>query len=150
MCIIVDANRMADFYGHAADAQPVLDWLLGRDGGLVLGGALKDEHEKSTSEHRTRLWLQLKRAGRLYEPPRAEVDAETQALTGKTASNDAHVLALARLSGARLLYTDDRPLMADWKNKTLLDRPRGSIYQTAKHRPLLRHNRGCPFSKNSR
>lgn len=94
-----------------------------------------------------RLWVALKRAGRLHDVARAEVEPEQQRLAGQIASDDPHVLALARLSGTRLLYSEDQRLIEDWKNKRLIDRPRGSVYRTAKHSRLLRHTDGCPHSK---
>ena len=45
-------------------------------------------------------------------------------------SNDAHVIALAQLSGARLLYTNDGDLQKDFRNKNLVDNPEGKVYST--------------------
>ena len=52
-------------------------------------------------------------------------------------SNDPHILALARASGARLVYTGDGKLIADFKNKRLIDGPRGKIYTGASNVRLL-------------
>ena len=59
------------------------------------------------------------------------------ALHDNLRSDDPHVLALARTAGVRLLYTGDRDLMADFKNKELIDRPRGRVYTGAANAPLL-------------
>lgn len=149
MCILVDANRAAAFYNHPPqpEAKQILDWLLLRDGGLVMGGRLKKEHLKAKSEEAQRLWLVLKRAGRLHDIADAEVDAEEARLAGTIVSDDPHVLALARVSGARLLYSEDQPLMTDWGNKRLLDRPRGKVYRRIEHSRLLAHIPSCPHSK---
>ena len=55
-----------------------------------------------------------------------------------------HVLALALVSGARLLYTNDAALIDDFGNPEIVARPRGKIYTTARnanvtdaHRRLL-------------
>ena len=63
---------------------------------------------------------------------------------GACKSNDLHVLALALVSGARLLYTNDTALINDFGNPGIVARPRGKIYTTAKstnvtdaHRRLL-------------
>ena len=60
-------------------------------------------------------------------------------------SDDHHVIALAQLSGARLLYSNDSALHDDFGNKSLIDQPRGRIYSTKEsstfrnvHRHLLR------------
>ena len=63
---------------------------------------------------------------------------------GVCKSNDVHVLALALVSGARLLYTNDTALIDDFGNREIVARPRGKIYTTARntavtdaHRRLL-------------
>ena len=53
-------------------------------------------------------------------------------------SDDVHILALARASGARLLYTGDKNLMTDFKTKSIIDNPRGKIYSNAKQKNLLK------------
>ena len=52
-------------------------------------------------------------------------------------SDDPHVLALARWSRVRLLYTGDPGLIADFKNKRLVDSPRGKVYSSAANADLL-------------
>ncbi|SPE26752.1 hypothetical protein SBA3_1300008 [Candidatus Sulfopaludibacter sp. SbA3] len=54
-------------------------------------------------------------------------------------SNDHHVLALAITSGARTLATLDNELAQDFKNKNIIDNPRGSVYRDQTHARLLRH-----------
>ena len=56
---------------------------------------------------------------------------------GLLQSDDSHVIALARASGARLLYTGDTALIADFKDKRLIDKPRGRIYSGAANSDLL-------------
>ena len=58
-------------------------------------------------------------------------------LQGQIRSDDPHVLALARATGVRLLYTGDADLIADFKDKAFLDRPRGKIYSGAANANLL-------------
>jgi len=48
-------------------------------------------------------------------------------------SNDLHVLALARVSGARLLYSEDRKLQRDF-TKIL----RGKVYSKVDHQHLFK------------
>ena len=45
-------------------------------------------------------------------------------------SDDPHILALAVVSGARLLYSNDRLLQHDFKNPALINQPRGKVYST--------------------
>ena len=45
-------------------------------------------------------------------------------------SDDEHVLALAITSGARLLYTNDKLLMDDFRNRNIVAGTPGKIYTT--------------------
>lgn len=49
-------------------------------------------------------------------------------------SDDPHGVALAQVSGARLLYSNDRALQQDFGNKQLVDAPRGKVYTTRVHK----------------
>ena len=62
--------------------------------------------------------------------------------TGHCQSNDHHVIALARVSGARVLFTEDKALMRDFGDLRLL-RPKGKVYRRPSHSRLLVHRRGC-------
>ena len=60
---------------------------------------------------------------------------------GGMESDDPHVLGLALVSGARLLYTNDLNLQKDFKNPALI-RPRGKVYTTVvNHRFTDAHER---------
>ena len=56
-------------------------------------------------------------------------------------SNDQHVLALALVSGARLLYTNDAALIADFKNRQIVANPRGKVYTTAENSEVTNAHR---------
>jgi predicted nucleic acid-binding protein len=145
VCLIVDTNLAAVVFAAPPDEDfaPILDWLQKRDGCLVLGGHLSAELLRVEAARR---WLiQLKRAGRSREIPREQVEQEeaTVLATGLCCSNDSHVIALARVSGARTLCTRDKALHRDFKHPGLLSGPRGSIYQNRHHERLLRHSRSC-------
>ena len=59
-----------------------------------------------------------------------EVDREEVSVVGMgIISDDPHVLALARICGARLVYTEDRDLMRDLKDRKLLN-PLGKVLTT--------------------
>ena len=66
------------------------------------------------------------RAGKASVIPADHFADDEQALRNRASlhSDDPHVPALARATGVRLLYTGDRKLMDDFKNKELIDRPR--------------------------
>ena len=63
-------------------------------------------------------------------------------------SNDAHIIELAQISGARLLYSNDRDLTDDFRDRGLVPNPRGRVYSTnvtrdfnPQRRNLLRQSR---------
>ena len=128
-------------------------WLNTGKGNLVTGG--KSLLELKKSGHFTIWAVEALRAGLMRIENKDEVDAQTGKLKddGKYKSNDPHILALAIVSGVRLLYTNDRLLHGDFGNKRLIDNPRGKVYSTLKrksftntHRALLRRKDLCQVS----
>ena len=153
MCAIVDANVASEVFGTnlppAGDR--FFDWLNRGSGLLVVGGKALEELEMSSANFRR--WGQdAQLAGKLRIVKKSEVDARTEQLLseGAVTSNDPHVIALAQVSGARLLYTNDRRLQRDFKNKRLIDEPRGRVYSTGldgrfqrRHDRLLKNRNLC-------
>ena len=82
-----------------------------------------------------------------YSLRRVWMNGETAAVKALSicVSNDPHVIALARISGARLLCSRDQKLHSDFGNKHLVDNPRGSVYQDIPHAPLIA--RHCKLGK---
>ncbi|MGH9427926.1 MAG: hypothetical protein ACRD2L_16700, partial [Terriglobia bacterium] len=107
---------------------------------LSYGGHLTEEYQRNGELQR--ILVQLDRAARARSVPDDAVDAETRRIeeNGAATSDDHHILGLARVSGARLLCSADKSLRRDFKNKMLVDGPRGKIYSKVKHRTLLSHN----------
>jgi len=148
MCLIVDANQAALIFGNPGGAgapaafAPIVRWL-GAGGCIVHGGLLSEELSRVASVRR--YLVQLDRAGRARRIAADLVEREEEEIQrlGGTGSNDAHVIALARASGARTLCSADQLLHADFKNPRLLAKPRGAVYQLARHRRLLRHTSSC-------
>lgn len=88
-------------------------------------------------------WLaEREKAGRAKLIPATSIRGEVRRLESwnRLRSDDAHVLALARVSGARLLYTGDKALMDDFRDPEIVPRPRGKIYSGAKNARLLTAN----------
>lgn len=145
MCVIVDANLASRVLSQPADPEfvPVIRWLLEGEGVVVVGGHLVEELDRMGKS--LGLLTTLKRAGRVRQISDSDVRREEAEVdgTGLCRSNDCHVLALARVSGARTLCTLDRALQADFRNRELIANPRGSIYQRQRHAHLLRHTRSC-------
>ncbi len=147
MCIIVDANMASIVFASPTpdDFVPLIDWLTSKkiDGRLVIGGKLSQELDKVTNVGH--LIQTLSRAGRARQISHKEVEEETKIVesTNLCRSDDPHVIALARLSGARTLCTAEIKLHADFKNQKLISKPKGRIYQTSDHKNLLRHEPSC-------
>jgi hypothetical protein len=148
MCLIVDANLAGKVFTTPPDPDfaPVIDWLR-KGGRLIFGGHLRTELLRI--ERLRSLFVELQRGGRALQIPDAEVDREEAVVreTGHCQSNDGHVIALARVSGARTLCTHDKTLQRDFRNHQLIAKPRGSIYQRKSHEKLLRHTPSCRWRR---
>lgn len=139
MCVIIDicvAHRAIDTTD--VDFQPLRDSLMRGDQVLVIGGYLLQEYARYARV--VKFVAELDRAGRVRVEPNHLVEAETKRVDEMNicVSNDAHVIGLARVSGARLLCSTDAAAGADFKNKQLIDSPRGKVYKDRTHAHLLR------------
>jgi predicted nucleic acid-binding protein len=146
VCVIVDANLFSQVFTHPvpSDFEPIHDWIDNQGGALVFGGSTLAKEISRVGDARRRI-LEWSRQGKARQVPAAQVDIRARELehTGACESNDTHVIALAQLSGSRVLCSLDRALTNDFKNKTLLSGPRGSVYRKASHRHLLAHTPHC-------
>lgn len=112
MPIIIDANRAGDFtaplLGHAEE---ILRRLKNRSIRIVSGGKL---HRELSRTRFREILIELQRVGRLVRVDDHLVDADEQVvISAGTRSDDPHVIALMRMSGCRLIYTDDNALIED-------------------------------------
>jgi len=154
MCLIIDANVAPAVFGgnsNSSDFRPIIDWLTSprRNGKLVVGGKLKDELFRIENAHR--FIIRLLQAGRARDITE-NVDEETEKVRNmpELKSDDPHIIALAKVSGARILCSNDKDLREDFRNRRILNPP-GHIYQNAKHKPLLReygHTIACGQGKS--
>lgn len=134
MCVIVD-NDVRDLFLTSSEQDNSSAWNLRKyiEKGqikLVVGGELKSE---LCASDKFKKWLdeQIK-SGRAKDFPDEHVLIEENNLPNENySSNDKHVLALARLSGASLLFSHDRKLIEDYKNQNL-----GSVFKAL---PPLHH-----------
>ena len=142
MCAIVDANVAHEVFGanRPPAGEAFYKWINAGGGRLVVGGKLLQEL-KSVSGYR-RWALEDNRAarGRMRTKGDTEVNARTAELQAEAAlrSDDPHVIALAQVSGSRLLYSNDRALQQDFRNRALIDNPRGNVYSTLRSKNLTR------------
>lgn len=143
MCLIVD-NSVRDrvfFKPEDRDFQDLHSCLMGNGRPfvkIVYGGELRREYLRRKDMMEQLAALDRKGQAKIISD--AEVDNETEAVkaSGLCRSNDEHVIALARVAKVRLLCADDTALKQDFKTKTLIDKPRGKVYNRKSHKELLR------------
>ena len=133
MCAIVAANVVGEVFGPKPPpaGKGFFDWLNTGGGRLVVGGKLNKELFTSSSSFRQ--WAKSATlAGRVRVVNDSNVENRTLQLEKESEyrSNDPHVLALAQVSGSRLLYSNDKDLQDDFGDKRLIDNPRGKVYST--------------------
>lgn len=143
MCMIVDANKLGELFATPPheDAEPIRRWLDRPKGAgsLVYSYSADGKFANELGGNAKRKLADYVQAGRARLVPAcrfAEKEAELKA-GGKLRSDDAHVLALAMASGVRLLYTADKALIADFKDRRFVRMPRGKIYSRAANADLL-------------
>jgi predicted nucleic acid-binding protein len=137
--LIIDANAISLVLNPTGDNDftPVWKALVEGRARAVYGGKLAEEYAKV--EKLRALIRQFDSAGRFRHISAGQVDAEANKVKGEAScvSNDFHIIALARVSGVRLLCSHDRDLHADFTHPKVLQ-PRGSVYQKPNHAPLIR------------
>lgn len=140
MCAIIDNSVVGDLFRTTKSkklpaAHEFLRRINDRRFPIVAGGKLLSE-ELGSYGNFLRWWQQAVLSGHGRHVSDVAVRKETRRLErqGGYRSNDPHVLALARVSGARLLYTNDRDLQLDFKNTQLISSPAGKIYTTLGNR----------------
>ena len=150
MCAIIDANAANEVFGDALSpaGDGFLKWINRGQGRLVAGGMLLEELEKLSG---FRDWARnATLAGFMRIANQDEVNARTEQIRneGRWHSNDQHIVALAQVSGARLLYSNDIPLHRDFKSKRRLDSPRGKVYSTNDDKAFTRGHQRLLRMKN--
>ncbi len=137
MCIILDTNIFADMRDTSNRTASVVHEWLRKEKGRVVYSPIEE-----WSNYPLEVFLGYSRVDLLITIPPAEVCKETRRLLGnpdlRLRSNDAHILALAKLSGARILYSRDRKLHQDFKNPAIIDG--GMVYTKWDQRKLLFKN----------
>ena len=154
MCAIVDTNVYHQVFttgSQSSAGKYFYDWLMRRNGGTLVsgGGHLRELNRIADFK---RVFAERLQAGRARRIPDETVDAETEALRSSDIcrSNDEHVIALATVSGARLLFTNDNALQDDFRDRQIIGGTQGRIYTTQlssrvsnTHRNLLRRRDLC-------
>lgn len=154
MCAILDANVVSKVFGSdrsPAERPPVgvkfFQWIDSGNGQLVIGGKVATELCRNENFNR---WAQQKvLAGRLLsfdkeaKTETRRLETQKQSKQMRFASNDLHILALAKVSGARLLYSEDKKLQRDFTEIL-----RGKVYSKANHQHLFKEKLCRKISRN--
>ena len=149
MCAIVDVNNCHKIFGDLEQRTPAgryfLDWLEGTSGRLILGGTKFNSEIGKVRRYID--WLKTAvSTGHAHRVKDHLVDtAERELEAGNVCqSDDLHLIALARIGGARLLFSEDLDLHEDFGNPGIVANPRGKVYSTRfdhevsdEHRRLL-------------
>jgi PIN domain len=144
VCLIIDTNVIHRVFPSAtADHRPVHKALASLRATMVYGGELRREYVRMAWFRAFLLRLDQTGAAKVFSD--AEVDAQTERIrhAGGYRSDDPHILALAIVTNARLLCSEDDDLSRDFTNGAIIRSPRGSVYRRANQAHLLRrHCRG--------
>lgn len=154
MCAIIDINTAIELLGERVPepARRFLDAIEGKRQKLVVGGTKYSEELDRNSEIKKFIKMCLSK-GYARQVRNRDVDELSAAITQQNSctSDDEHIIALAQISGARLLYSNDKRLGEDFKNRTLVQGTKGRIYSTRmtskftnSHKNLLRRRDLCP------
>ena len=145
MCAIIDNNVRDELVKQ--DRSPVgkhfSDVVSGRNRRLNLVGGRKLLKELSGSQRVRRWIIDRLRSGYVVRIDDNKVDKATKDIASSCRSSDPHVVALAKVSGARLLFARDHDLLEDFADRKLLGgRIPGRAYTDASGRTTLgRHHR---------
>lgn len=143
MCAIIDANVSHEVFGTSRPeaGEEFFAWINDGSGFLVTGGRLLDELYKTQAREWAR---QAALSGQMQVVNSTDIAVKERELLSQHVlrSDDPHVIALALVSGARLLYSNDRALQQDFADKQLVDDPRGKVYTTRIHKKFSDTHRG--------
>ena len=138
MCLIVDANLCSILFKKTNDKsyQKLRDAIFSNRLLLVHGGKLTQEY---CTAGVLKVIALLSQSGKAFRVSDKLIDAQLAKIDGLCISDDEHVIALARADRRRahLLCSDDEALRTDFKNKALIDNPRGTIYSPTRHKQSL-------------
>ena len=151
MCAIVDINVVHQGLGRnrTEAGKFFFDWLL--NGGILVVGGSKFVSEIRRDSKFLTFVNERRQSGKVRQGiNRAEVDDEQNRLIGLKIcdSDDQHILALARVSGTRILFTNDDALQKDFRSPNIINSPRGQIYTTAVHREVQQVHRNRLSPRN--
>ena len=137
MCIILDVHMVSRvLIDQDRQLRHVTQAIYDGELAVMYGGRLTDEYERI---HQViDVIVALDQAGLAHRVASDAIESEVRKISHKCRSNDEHIVGLARVSGARLLCTEDQDLQTDFRSKELINNPRGKIFKRPSHRHLVR------------
>ena len=134
MCLIIDNNVASQVLvdREHPDFSPIYRSIESRRTILIHGGQLTKEY--SGNRRVMEALEELDRIGAARRISDTKIGPELSFVhdSGRCISDDPHIIALARASGARVLCSLDRDLATDFKNPRLLS-PKGKVYKRREH-----------------
>jgi hypothetical protein len=116
--IIIDANRANDFTSPPTKRAPsIIECVTKRGIKIAIGGLLKRELS------RTCLWrliVEWSRSGFVVYVDDHLVEELNCSMRGRILSDDGHVISLAKLTRAKIIYSDDVLLIKDFRNRSVM------------------------------
>lgn len=145
MCIILDTNIHNKIVNKSGEADRLVrNWIENQHGSVVFS-----EFEKISVEMKS-LLDNYSAAGKAHKTPVSAVLQEATKLKKQCEllSDDENTLALARITGARLLYTEDTDLQEDFTNPKIIGKGkrRGKVFSLGAKK-LLRRKDLCARKK---
>lgn len=137
MPTIVDANILSIFFSDL-NFKAVVDALRAGKASLAYGGSKQLREYGLLARHLPPI-LELQRQGKANRLDSSTVDLEEEKVKkrGYCVSDDEHIIAIALVSGARLLCSRDQNLIEDFTNPKIIGKPRGKVYKNTKHKRLI-------------
>ena len=138
MCLILDANLVHQIFPNPTrDFEPIYKAVMKAKASIVYGGYITEEYFRVYSFLKTLRILDSQGKARHVSDERVAARTGELLRSGLCSSDDPHILALAQISGARLLCSNDNSLVADFTNRRILKNPRGKVYRRPSHRDLI-------------
>ena len=148
MCVVIDANKAADFCRQERPYLKTLMSWINSGGRIVSGGKLEAELFKVGAMRS--LLTEWSRRGTLIKISTERVQATEQRVRPMCTSDDPHVVALAIESRASVIVTEDKLLIGDLRNLTLVGQRRRIFKENSaspakvRHLQTLLRNSDCP------
>lgn len=146
VCIVIDTDVLGCVFDPAntrhSNYIPVTDWITKGEGFLVLGGTEYLRQLRDAPRY-YKVMVELKKMGRVMRIRDVLVDEQCKQvwllLGSNTRCDDAHLIAIIRASGCRLICSNDKRADTYLKNKRYYLRRQKppSIYRNSDHRHLL-------------